>query len=1293
MDILKRQAILSMSIALVGLILSFGLVFLHANAAGVVQPESEEIIIGQSAAELKILMQKVEAGGSLPVIINLNVPGFQTEMFGLTSTDEQAQIDAIQKTQDSVLESLSTYSVTDVKQYDYFPTLAVVVDSQALQALVVNPLVESVGEDILASFSLNESIPLIRADRAHDLFYDGSGQTIAIIDSGVDKNHPSLTGKVISEACFSTNNATLEYTSVCPGQVESSTAVGSGLNCPVNLPNCDHGTHVAGIASGVAPGAKIIAIKVATRLDKNCPGTNPCTATFASDQLSALNHVYSLRNSYNIASVNMSLGGGEYTSVCDSDPSYASFKTAIDLLSNAGIAVVPATGNIGKRDATAGPACVSSAISVGATDKNDNLAYYSNIASFTTLLAPGSSIRSSVPGSSTSPKNGTSQAAPHVAGAIAVLKEAKPNASVGEIRVMLTSSGPLISDNRSGGSVSKRRLDVYNALCLLVICDQDDFRLIVDINGTGTLAGNISLNNDKDHIYYNGIAGNRVTIEMNRNDTTLDPYLYLYDPNGNLVAINNNGNGLNARIGDYLLRQTGRYIIVAQGWNGTTGRYTIKTLKNPTPDNPSPRISYIDPVSFTGSISASNFWIRLYGSNFMPQTAVVLNGTYRYKYYVSPYFMWVYLRGTDLGLPFNRTATLTVINPSPGGGRDSRSVNIVYPFLGTSELVSPESASSLQTGISNTLVISWTHPTDSWRVMQNIDIRLRGEDDQTAAWVRFVEGKPDSKLQLLNAAGEVIDEGIPGETRGLVISDTVSLHLAESAFFGSGQTVVISPTLTFEEAVVGTYNLEFEVDNEEGEIQDDDVLGFFNITSSACPVPVSGVALSGSEEGIVNTDYVYTSEITPITPTEPISYTWSPEPNSGQSTAAATYNWQTAGEKFVYLSVENCESFAGDVRSVKIKTTDQPDLSINKQGPPIAEAGELITYTLTVTNSGGTSATNLNIVDVLPVGSSYVSGGTEVAGSVTWSLSDLSGYGSISQTTFVVSTTVDLNNTNYFVTSDGSNSASGENGVSTRIVDARILASPLISKTLSYISKDSQVRTLVTIPMGSVSEDTVIAYDELSNPANPIPPLDSFAGRAFKLTAYQDGQEVSGFVLGEIIQFILRSSQVNFAGTNQVLAGLYYWDGDQWSNDGVTCTWDVAGVELTCDVLNAGMTEYAIIATSRQVFLPAVLNGSKEESAEITDIQIVNTEFVVSFQTFDFIPQLAGQHVHFFFDSVSPDEAGIPGSGPWKVYAGSSPFTEYATKDRPEISQQMCILVANPDHSVIQGSGNCYALP
>jgi hypothetical protein len=98
-------------------------------------------------------------------------------------------------------------------------------------------------------------------------------------------------------------------------------------------------------------------------------------------------------------------------------------------------------------------------------------------------------------------------------------------------------------------------------------------------------------------------------------------------------------------------------------------------------------------------------------------------------------------------------------------------------------------------------------------------------------------------------------------------------------------------------------------------------------------------------------------------------------------------------------------------------------------------------------------------------------------------------------------------------------------------------------------------------------------------------------------------------------------------------------------------------------------------------------------SASIENITIQGDRYAVEFKTQGFVPQLPGQHVHFFFDTVPPDQAGVPGSGPWILYGGPSPFTEYGLADRPAAAYRMCILVANPDHSVQANSGNCWDLP
>jgi serine/threonine protein kinase len=85
--------------------------------------------------------------------------------------------------------------------------------------------------------------------------------------------------------------------------------------------------------------------------------------------------------------------------------------------------------------------------------------------------------------------------------------------------------------------------------------------------------------------------------------------------------------------------------------------------------------------------------------------------------------------------------------------------------------------------------------------------------------------------------------------------------------------------------------------------------------------------------------------------------------------------------------------------------------------------------------------------------------------------------------------------------------------------------------------------------------------------------------------------------------------------------------------------------------------------------------------------------YQVVYETFMFKEVLPGQHVHFFFNTVSPQNAGVPGMGPWILYGGPRPFTGYRVSDRPKAATQMCILVANPNHSVQLNSGNCVDLP
>jgi subtilisin family serine protease len=240
---------------------------------------------------------------------------------------------------------------------------------------------------------------------------------------------------------------------------------------------CTHGTHVAGTVAGndgigpdfgVARDSNIIAVQVFSRFDSanDCaPHPSPCTLTFTSDQIKGLERVYALRNTYSIASVNMSLGGGEYFDVASCDAANLAIKSAIDNLRSVGIVTLIASGNDGFTNSMGAPACVSSAISIGATDDFDEVASFSNISSFIDLVASGVSIRSSVPGGVLEEKNGTSMATPHVAGAWAVLKQANPNASIDSVLSALKTSATAVNDNRFGGQVNDlKRINVDTAL-------------------------------------------------------------------------------------------------------------------------------------------------------------------------------------------------------------------------------------------------------------------------------------------------------------------------------------------------------------------------------------------------------------------------------------------------------------------------------------------------------------------------------------------------------------------------------------------------------------------------------------------------------------------------------------------------------------------------------------------------------------------------------------------------------------------------------------------------------------
>ncbi len=534
-------------IVLIIVLLSFSIVSILNPGGSITGWFSYEVPEKNAKVEDEVYDAIREAGEARVIIMLNDEPGSKAQDIR-TQEGLKSRTAKIKKAQDEVLRGMNYTEIKDYKKknritgffskeerpdfvlknrYNIINSMSGKVSSGGLKKLQDNPLVRSVVIDLPINATLAQSVPLIKANPVWAKQYQGinitgKGETVCIIDTGVDYTHTSLGGCSEEQFLAGTCSKVIGGWDFC-GDIGS---CGDSPEDPNPLDDEGHGTHVAGIVAstnptykGVAPDANIIAMKV----------LNASGAGFSSDIAAAIEWCAYNSSRYNISVISMSLGGGQYYTYCDDNINGNIARPAVNYAVSKDISVIAASGNNGWGDSIASPACLRNVTSVGSvydqdvggiiwgacTDystNTDKVVCSSNSDDILDILAPGALITSALLSGGFIEAGGTSMAAPHAAGAVTLMNQYSK--MVGEhltpkdITRILNASGKPITDSRNG--LTRQRIDVLNAINSIMTLNESDNSLIKKGEGKIKFKDSVDLFQasvafviDKNYIYLN----------------------------------------------------------------------------------------------------------------------------------------------------------------------------------------------------------------------------------------------------------------------------------------------------------------------------------------------------------------------------------------------------------------------------------------------------------------------------------------------------------------------------------------------------------------------------------------------------------------------------------------------------------------------------------------------------------------------------------------------------------------------------------------------------------------------